>query len=158
MRRCDARAIDVHHGHSHVFCWPCPSRGPLGAGVWHTAIAISIRAVPSYARMIRATVLTNKEPGVCGGRPCHRHLRPLKIIIKHIVPNILSPIIVESTLRIGASIVAHLLACPSSAWAYSRLRAEWGSIMCQRAGIISGTSLAHGHLPGHCDHGYDLCL
>ena len=77
----------------------------LGTGIINTAIAIAASAVPSYARVTRASVLSEKnrqyvEAATSIGTG------HLKIIIKHILPNIMSPILVESTLRIGASIIA----------------------------------------------------
>ncbi len=76
----------------------------LGTGVQNTALAIGVGAVPSYARIIRSIVLTIREQEFVEAARATgaSHMR---IIFYHIVPNTLSPIIVESTLRIGASIL-----------------------------------------------------
>ncbi|NTV90321.1 MAG: ABC transporter permease [Clostridiales bacterium] len=76
----------------------------LGTGIQNTALAIAVGAVPSYARIIRSVVLTIREQEfVEAARATGAgHMR---IIFYHIIPNTLSPIIVESTLRIGASIL-----------------------------------------------------
>lgn len=76
----------------------------LGSGIINTVIAISIGAVPGYARMMRAIVMSIRDQEyveaakVCGASN-------LRTMLKHILPNTLSPIIVESTLRVGACIM-----------------------------------------------------
>ena len=99
----------------------------LGSGVWQTALAISVGAVPSYARIMRASVLTIKdqeyvEAARAGGAS------DLRIILKHIVPNTLSPIIVESTLRIGACIM-QISSLSFIGLGVAPPTPEWGSIM-----------------------------
>jgi peptide/nickel transport system permease protein len=76
----------------------------LGDGVQNTAFAIAAGCVPGYARLMRALALSVRDTeyveaaSVCGAG----HLR---IMFGEIVPNTLSPVIVESTLRIGACIL-----------------------------------------------------
>ena len=99
----------------------------LGGGVWQTALAISIGAIPSYARIMRASVLTIKdqeyvEAARAGGAS------DLRIIVKHIIPNTLSPIIVESTLRIGACIM-QISSLSFIGLGVTPPTPEWGSIM-----------------------------
>ena len=99
----------------------------LGGGVWQTALAISIGAIPSYARIMRASVLTIKdqeyvEAARSGGAS------DLRIILKHIIPNTLSPIIVESTLRIGACIM-QISSLSFIGLGVTPPTPEWGSIM-----------------------------
>lgn len=76
----------------------------LGSGVRNTAIAIAVGCIPSYARLMRAQVLgiKNQEFVEAAYMNGASHLR---IMIRHIVPNTLSTIIVDSTLRIGACIM-----------------------------------------------------
>ena len=76
----------------------------LGTGVWQTAIAVSIGGIAPSARMLRATVLTIREQeDVEAARA--RGSSNLRIIVRQILPNTLSPIIVDSTLRIGTNIM-----------------------------------------------------
>ena len=76
----------------------------LGSGIFNTIIAISIGAVPGYARMMRAIVMSIRDQEyveaarVCGAGS-------VRTMLRHILPNTLSPIIVESTLRVGACIM-----------------------------------------------------
>jgi peptide/nickel transport system permease protein len=99
----------------------------LGTGIVNTAIAIAASAIPSYARVTRASVLSEKnrqyvEAAVSVGTG------HMSIIIKHILPNIISPILVESTLRIGASIVA-ISGLSFIGLGVQPPTPEWGSMM-----------------------------
>lgn len=76
----------------------------LGTGVQNTAIAIGIGCVPGYARLMRALVLSIRDQEYVEAARITGS-SDARIMLKHIVPNILSPIIVESTLRIGACIL-----------------------------------------------------
>lgn len=77
----------------------------IGSGVINTAVAIGIATCPSFARVIRASVLSLKQEEyieaatLCG-------LSRFKIIIKHLIPNSMAPIIVQATLRIGDAILS----------------------------------------------------
>lgn len=99
----------------------------LGTGIMNTAIAIAIGAVPSYARIVRASVLTIREQeyveaAYAGG------VSDMRIIFRHILPNTLSPIIVESTLRIGACIL-QISSLSFIGLGVQPPTPEWGSIM-----------------------------
>ena len=92
-----------------------------------TALAISIGAIPSYARIMRATVLTIKDQEYVEAARA-TGASDLRIILKHIVPNTLSPIIVESTLRIGACIM-QISSLSFIGLGVTPPTPEWGSIM-----------------------------
>ncbi|CAM1378650.1 ABC transporter permease [Fretibacterium fastidiosum] len=77
----------------------------LGPGLVNVLIAISIAYVPTFARTLRASVLTVKEQefieaarsvGADNGR----------IIMRYIVPNSLAPLIVQSTLGVAGAILS----------------------------------------------------
>lgn len=101
----------------------------LGTGVFKTAIAIAASAVPSYARVTRASVLSekNRQYVEAASSIGTGHM---KIIIRHILPNILSPILVESTLRIGASIVS-ISGLSFIGLGVQPPTPEWGSMMSE---------------------------
>jgi len=76
----------------------------LGPGIFTTAVAIAFSAVPAFARVTRASVITVKEQeyveaaraiGADNGR----------ILGKHIIPNALSPIFVQTTIMIVTAIL-----------------------------------------------------
>ena len=76
----------------------------LGSGIFNCALAIGIASIPLFARVVRASALSIKNQEyieaatACGAGS-------FKIILKHILPNSLGPILVQSTLRIGESIL-----------------------------------------------------
>ena len=76
----------------------------LGSGVFNTALAIGIGCVPGYARLLRALVLGIRDQEYIEAARV-TGASPARIMFKQIVPNILSPVIVESTLRIGGCIL-----------------------------------------------------
>jgi peptide/nickel transport system permease protein len=72
----------------------------LGTGFRNLIIAISIGAIPAYARIVRATILSLKgqefiEAARCVGASDFR------VVIRHLLPNCIPPIIVQMT--IGAA-------------------------------------------------------
>jgi len=77
----------------------------LGGGLVNTALACSIGGIPSAARLLRATVLTIRdqefvEAALATG--CTKR----RLIFRHIIPNTIAPLIVDTTMRIGGSIMA----------------------------------------------------
>jgi len=75
----------------------------LGPGPLNAAIALGILSVPQFSRIVRSTVLAEKEKdyilasvsmGVSHGR----------IIFKNIFPNVISPILVQVTYAMGAAV------------------------------------------------------
>jgi peptide/nickel transport system permease protein len=77
----------------------------LGSGVFYTMLAIGIASVPRFARVCRAAVLTNKEQEYV--EACYSiGASNKRIIMMHIIPNSLAPIIVQATSRIASAIIA----------------------------------------------------
>lgn len=75
----------------------------LGTGIVQTAAAIAIGSVPPLARIIRAQVLTVRgQEYIEAARTVGAS--DLKIIISHIVPNSLAPIIVQATMRLSSAV------------------------------------------------------
>jgi peptide/nickel transport system permease protein len=76
----------------------------LGPGLVNAMIAIAIVGIPFYARIVRGNVLSLRERDYI---QAERALGAsnFRIIMKHILPNTLSPIIVAATLDVGWMIV-----------------------------------------------------
>ena len=77
----------------------------LGPSLTNAMIAIGISAMPAFIRLTRAQVLNAKvedyvEAARAVGNP-HR-----RIVLRHILPNIVAPIMVQATLAIAAAIIA----------------------------------------------------
>ena len=77
----------------------------LGQSTLNLMLAVGLASVPSFIRITRAAVLTvRNQEFIESARAIG--ISEAKIIFQHILPNCLSPIIVQSTLRIGSAIVS----------------------------------------------------
>ncbi len=76
----------------------------LGVGVQNVMIATGIASVPIYARLVRGSVLAAKEESYVEAARA-AGLSDSTIIFRHILPNCLAPIIVQSTFQIATSIL-----------------------------------------------------
>jgi ABC-type dipeptide/oligopeptide/nickel transport system permease subunit len=77
----------------------------LGTGLEKGMIAIGLVSIPIYARLVRSSVLSvsQKEYILAAESVGEGHGR---IIFRHILPNVLSPVIVQTTLGLGSAILA----------------------------------------------------
>jgi peptide/nickel transport system permease protein len=76
----------------------------LGPGLLNMLYAIGIVSIPAYARTMRASVLAVKEQDyILAARSVG--VPPLRMLLRNVVPNCLTPIIVEGTLGIGTAIL-----------------------------------------------------
>ncbi|EDL64951.1 ABC transporter permease [Bacillus sp. SG-1] len=101
----------------------------LGTSLVNVAIAISIWSIPSCARIVRGSVLTVKKQEYI------QAMRSLgasdfRILVKHILPNCMAPIIVFATMRMATAILS------TSALSFLGLGAqpptpEWGAMIAQ---------------------------
>ena len=77
----------------------------LGPSLTNAMIAIGVSATPIFVRLTRAQVINVKvedyiEAARAVGNP------PLRIVLRHVMPNILAPLIVQATLAIAAAVIA----------------------------------------------------
>jgi len=76
----------------------------LGVGLKNTVVSIGISMVPIYIRLVRGCVLTVREQVyVEAARAVGT--RDYKIILKHILPNVMVPITVQTSLGMGNAIL-----------------------------------------------------
>lgn len=76
----------------------------LGRGLTNAMLAIGLVAIPVYARIMRASVLTVKEQDyVTAARALGES--PVGILLRRVIPNALTPIIVAGTLGIGGAVL-----------------------------------------------------
>lgn len=77
----------------------------LGPGLVNTMIAVGFSSVPTYARVVRSAVLTVKQQEyIEASRAIGAGSRV--IILKHIIPNCMAPIIVQASLGVGNAILS----------------------------------------------------
>nr|WP_062351345.1 nickel transporter permease [Bacillus kwashiorkori] len=78
--------------------------GVLGGSLYNVIIAVAVFSVPSFARIVRgSTLAVRKLEYIDAIRALGA--KDLRIIFRHILPNIMSPIIVQATLRIATAIL-----------------------------------------------------
>jgi len=99
----------------------------LGPGLINALLAIGIVSIPAYARVVRASVLMVKEMDyVSASRALGA--APLSLLYNRILPNALTPLIVQGTLGIASAIL------DAAALSFLGLGAqpptpEWGSML-----------------------------
>lgn len=106
----------------------------LGKGMDKAIIAISVVSIPEYARIVRGSVLSAKESDYAQAARVIGN-RDVRIIFKHILPNIISPIIVRATLGVSSAIM------DTAALGFLGLgvqppMAEWGDMLGRAKGYI----------------------
>jgi ABC-type dipeptide/oligopeptide/nickel transport system permease subunit len=99
----------------------------LGTGLVNAQLAIGIVAIPIYARVTRAAVLSVKEQDfVTAARALGES--PMGILMRRILPNSLTPLVVQGTLGIAAAILEVAALSFIGIGAQPPL-AEWGSMI-----------------------------
>ncbi|HEU4742051.1 MAG TPA: ABC transporter permease [Meiothermus sp.] len=74
-------------------------------GVTTSMVAIGLAAVPAFARVSRASVLSVKaQPYIEAARALG--MGNLRIMLRHVLPNILGPLVVQASLAFAAAILA----------------------------------------------------
>lgn len=106
----------------------------LGPGLLNALLGITITFIPQYARISRASVLSLKEQEfILAERAVGAG--PIRIIRDHILPNSITPIIVQATLGIGTAIL------DAAALSFLGLGAqpptpEWGQILSESRNYV----------------------
>lgn len=77
----------------------------LGPSTLNLVISLSISQIPTFARVVRGSVLTVKDSEYIEAARAIGE-KDLSIIVNHILPNCMAPIIVQTTLRIAATITS----------------------------------------------------
>ncbi len=99
----------------------------LGSGMMNLMIAVGISNVPRYARVVRAEVLRVKESEFIEAATSIG-ASSWRIMIRHILPNSLSPIIVQVTLGIAGAIIS-ASALSFLGFGLSAPIPEWGAML-----------------------------
>jgi len=99
----------------------------LGPSLFNVMIAVGFSAIPAYVRVTRGSVLSVREMDyIVGARAIG--CRSLRIIVRHILPNVLPSVIVLSTLGVAGAILT------AAALSFIGLGAqpptpEWGAML-----------------------------
>jgi|SRR5579859_1717183 len=77
----------------------------LGPGLINALLAISFVSIPVYARIVRASVLQVKEQDFISASRA-LGASPLGTLVNHVLPNAITPLIVQGTLDIAGAILS----------------------------------------------------
>jgi peptide/nickel transport system permease protein len=99
----------------------------MGTSTFSLMVALGVASMPGFARITRAAVLSVRNQEYVESARAIGCTSP-EIIFQHIIPNCLSPIIVQCTLRMGSAIIS------ASSLSYLGLGVpapmpEWGSLL-----------------------------
>lgn len=76
----------------------------LGQGLWQIMVAVGVTQIPIFARLLRGSILAAREADyVLAARSVG--VRGRSILTAHILPNSLSPVIVQGTLALATAII-----------------------------------------------------
>ncbi len=99
----------------------------LGPGLVNLIIANSITRVPQFARVVRSAILSIKEQEfIEAAKACGT--KDSRIILRHILPNAIGPIIVQATLNMGTTILG-IAALSFIGLGIQPPTPEWGSML-----------------------------
>ena len=76
----------------------------MGAGLVNVIAAIAVTNVPRFARVTRGSVLSARERDFVAAARC-LGADDARILIRHLLPEVISPIIVLATLNVGVAIL-----------------------------------------------------
>ena len=110
----------------------------LGTGLTNLMIAVGVSSVPTYARIVRASVITIREEEYIEAAKASGTSNA-KIIVKHILPNCVAPVIVQVTLGMAGAILT------AAGMSFIGLgiqppNAEWGNMLSTGRDYIRGYS------------------
>lgn len=106
----------------------------LGTGFFMTVLALSISRIPSITRMLRAQFLSVGEQEYVEVAKS-MSVNKFVIIAKHILPNAISPLIVQSTMGIAATIL-NAAALSYIGLGIQEPTPEWGAMLSASRGYI----------------------
>ncbi|RLM88547.1 ABC transporter permease [Halobellus sp. Atlit-38R] len=78
--------------------------GTLGAGLINVIGVVAIVYSPQYARLIRGSVLSEKEEDYVTAAE-NTGLRDSALLVKHILPNAVTPVLVQATYHVATAII-----------------------------------------------------
>ncbi len=101
----------------------------LGTSMLNLLIAITVASVPGFTRIVRSSILSVVGQEYIEAAQCCG-MNDLSIIVRHIIPNAIGPIIVEATMTVSGMIIT------ASSLSYLGMgiqppRPEWGAMLSE---------------------------
>ena len=140
------RFLDIYQG-IPMFLLCVTLAAVLGPSLRNAVIAIGISSVPLFARLMRASVLTIGEAEYIESARAIS-MSNTRIIMKHLIPNAISPLIVSITMNMGSAVLAGA-GLSFIGLGIEAPMPEWGAMISDARSFLRG----HGMLavyPGIC--------
>jgi peptide/nickel transport system permease protein len=110
----------------------------FGTGLWKVVIALTLVYTPRFARVVRGAALKVLEDEYIEATEALGAKDP-RIIVRHILPNCLAPITVQSTLNFGLAII-DIAALSFLGFGSEAGTPEWGLMLANgvEQGLLTG--------------------
>ena len=106
----------------------------LGHSMVNLMIALSLAYIPVFARVIRSSILTVKgQEFIEAAKACGTS--NARIILRHIIPNAIGPIIVQATLAMGSTILI-ISSLSLMGMGIQPPQPEWGTMLYEGRDLI----------------------
>lgn len=116
-----------------------------GPSLWNAVVALGVSQVPGVTRIARGETLAVRELEYVQAALVNGE-RDISIMRRHVIPNVLSPVIVQTTVAIPASIVGAAI-LSFLGLGVQPPTADWGAMLAQAEGYLN-QSMWLGILPG----------
>lgn len=110
----------------------------LGSGIWTVTAVLGMLSWPSLARLVRGQVLTLKDQDFVLAAVATGYSTP-GILFKHILPNVISPILVNATFGIATAILTEA-SLSFLGVGVPKPRPSWGNILSEAQSLRVLTS------------------
>jgi peptide/nickel transport system permease protein len=102
----------------------------LGPGLFHIMFAVGVTQVPIFSRLLRGSILAQRENDfVLAARSVG--VRGRTILVSHILPNAMSPVIVQATLALATAIIEVAALSFLGLGDQNPARPEWGAMLTE---------------------------
>lgn len=106
--------------------------GALGPGIFNVLLALAICRIPQFARIVRSSIISIRgQEFVEAAKACGT--KDSRIIIRHILPNAIGPIIVQATLHMATTILG-VAGLSFIGLGIEAPIPEWGSMLSEAKG------------------------
>lgn len=110
----------------------------LGAGLQNLILALAISNVPTFARIVRSAVLTVRDTEYIEAARAIGATNK-RIIFKHIIPNSMAPVIVQTTLSV-ANIILTIAGLSYIGLGVQAPTPEWGQMLSESQNFMMKSS------------------
>ncbi|MCV2491077.1 ABC transporter permease [Geodermatophilus sp. YIM 151500] len=108
----------------------------LGQNQWALMIAIAVTQVPIFARLLRGSMLAQRGSDYAVAARA-LGVRPARIVFGHVLPNSVSPVIVQATLSLATAIIEAAALSFLGLGDPDIARPEWGAMLASAQAYLS---------------------